>query len=445
MPSLQDLAVLFEMFFLRLVLPLLIVLGIGSLLWSRFAPREAIQRRVSFSRFVVGVRKLELPRINLLELSANTILTLLIVFLIWVAAAGFLIARFFFGLGSVTALSDIVPWGLWIGFDVMTGVALAAGGFTLAATVYVFRLERYRPILRPAILTALLGYILVVLALLVDLGRWYNIWHVIIMWNPHSVMFEVGWCVILYLTVLMLEFSPAVWERFHIVWAQRLLHKIVIPLVIIGCILSTLHQSSLGSLYLIFETKMSPLWYSPLLPVFFFTSALATGLAMVMVESTLSARAFGRKIEHDLLASLGKPAAIILGIYLVLKVADLLMRGVLPRLMNLDFISLLLWVELIFGVIAPMAIFATRNGRENPTWRFRAALLVVLGIMLNRMNIAVFGFWEYTGTLGTYYFPSFAEWIITLAIATAGVAAYVAAAKFLPVLPEPSRAHVVAE
>ncbi len=440
--STQDLVVLFEMFFLRLALPLLIIIGIGYLLWRFFAPREAAARRLSFSRFLLAVR--QLPPMPAFELSAQAIMALLVVLLIWIAAAGFLIARFFFGLGSVTALSDLVPWGLWIGFDVMTGVALAAGGFTLAATVYVFRLDKFRPVLRPAILTALLGYLLVVLALMVDLGRWYNIWHPIFFWNPHSVMFEVAWCVMLYTTVLLLEFSPAVWERFHVKWAERLLHRIVIPLVILGCCLSTLHQSSLGSLYLIFATKMSVLWYSPMLPVFFFTSAIATGLSMVIVESTLSAKAFGRQVEHELLASLGKPAAIMLAIYFCLKMGDLLARGVLPRLMSLDLYSLLLWVELIVGVLTPMAIFATKQGRENPTWRFRAALLVVVGIMLNRMNVAVFSFWEYTGTLGTYYWPSLGEWVITIAIVLLGIAIYYVAARFLPILPEPEPSHAVA-
>jgi Ni/Fe-hydrogenase subunit HybB-like protein len=302
--------------------------------------------------------------------------------------------------------------------------------------VYVFRLERYRPILRPAILTALLGYTLVIFALMVDLGRWYNIWHPLIMWNPHSVMFEVAWCVMLYTTVLFLEFSPVVWERFRIGWAQKLLRKITLPLVIVGVILSTLHQSSLGSLYLIFATKLSPFWYSPMLPIFFFTSALAVGMAMVMVEASLSAKAFKRPLENDLLASLAKPAAIVLTIYLMIKVGDLLMRGMLPRLLTPSLSSVLVWLELVLGVILPLAVFATKNGRQNPRLRFRAAALVITGVLLNRMNMAVFGFYDYTSAYGITYFPSIGEWTITLAIVTAGIAAYVAIVKFFPVLPQ---------
>ncbi|MGE5140276.1 MAG: NrfD/PsrC family molybdoenzyme membrane anchor subunit, partial [Rudaea sp.] len=299
-----------------------------------------------------------------------------------------------------------------------------------------FRLERYRPILRPAILTALLGYTLVIIALMVDLGRWYNIWHVFIMWNPHSVMFEVAWCVILYTTVLFLEFSPAVWERFHVEWARKLLHKITIPLVILGVILSTLHQSSLGSLYLIFATKLSPFWYSPMLPIFFFTSALCVGLAMVMVEAALSAKAFHRTLENDLLASLGKPAAIILALLLLEKTLDLTLRGMLPRLFTFGFSSTLIWLELVIGAFVPMVIFANRRWRENPTIRFRAAVLVIAGVLLNRLDMAVFGFYDYTSALGVTYLPSLGEWVVTLAIVAAGVAAYALIVKFFPVLPE---------
>ena len=206
------------------------------------------------------------------------------VVLILVLAAGFYstILRFTRGLGAVTNLSDQFPWGLWVGFDVLCGVGMAAGGFTLAAIVYVFHIDRFHAVLRPSILTAFLGYALVAVALLFDLGKPYNIWHPLIMWNPHSVMFEVAWCVTLYLTVLALEFSPAVFERFHLHTPLRMVKGMTIPLVIMGVLLSTLHQSSLGSLYLIVPEKLHPYWYSPLLPVFFFISAISVGLAMVI-------------------------------------------------------------------------------------------------------------------------------------------------------------------
>lgn len=436
----RDLPTVVLVLFLRIVFPLAIILGIGWLMWLKFAPREAAARRDTFWQFVLRTHESIKP-IHIPQLSSGQILALLVVTMLWIAAAGFVIARLFWGLGAATALSDVVPWGLWIGFDVMSGVALAAGGFTLAATVYVFRLERYRPILRPAILTALLGYTLVIFALMLDLGRWYNIWHPIVMWNPHSVMFEVAWCVMLYTTVLFLEFSPVIWERFHMTWALKILHKITVPLVILGVMLSTLHQSSLGSLYLIFATKLSPFWYSPMLPVFFFTSALAVGLAMVMVEAALSAKAFHRPLENDLLASLGKPAALVLAIYLLIKLTDLLLRGMMPRMLTVSLSSGLIWVELLVGVVTPLAIFATRQGRENSKLRFRAAILVVSGVLLNRMNMAVFGFYDYTAAYGVTYWPSIGEWTITLAIVTFGIAAYAAVVKLFPVLPQEAASH----
>ena len=203
------------------------------------------------------------------------------------------VIRFTQGLGASTNLSDQFPWGIWVSFDVLCGVMLAAGGFTLTAAVHILNIKRLHSIIRPTILTAFLGYILVSAALMFDLGKPYNIWHPLIMRNPHSVMFEVAYCVMLYTTVLALEFSPIVLERFHMEKPLKVVRAILIPLVITGVILSTLHQSSLGTLYLIVPTKLYPLWYSPLLPVFFFLSAIAVGLAMTIFESSLSSRHFG--------------------------------------------------------------------------------------------------------------------------------------------------------
>ena len=198
---------------------------------------------------------------------------LLFVFLM---AAGFYatFVRFTKGLGASTNLSDQFPWGIWVSFDVLCGVMLAAGGFTLTAAVHILNIKRLHSIIRPTILTAFLGYLLVSAALMFDLGKPYNIWHPLIMRNPHSVMFEVAYCVMLYTAVLALEFSPIVLERFKMEKSLKIVGRILIPLVIFGVILSTLHQSSLGTLYLIVPEKLHPFWYSPLLPVFFFLSRL---------------------------------------------------------------------------------------------------------------------------------------------------------------------------
>lgn len=349
---------------------------------------------------------------------------------LWASSAWFLFRRFFEGLGSVTALSDAAPWGLWITFDVMTGVALAAGGFTMAAAVYVFKLEHYRPILRPAVLTALIGYILVIVGLGLDLGRPWDGWHFITMWQPHSVMFEVAWCVLLYTTVLMLEFSPVIFEKLKWQRPIRIIQSITVPLVIAGVILSTLHQSSLGSVFLIVPSKLSQLWYTPMLPVMFFLSAVAVGPAMVIVESSLSSRAFGRGLERDLLAGLGKASSIALFLYLFVKVADLLVRGAWTRMLAPTFTSGFFWAEIVLGVLLPAVLLAQRSIREDPKALFRAACLVVLGIVLNRFNVGMFGMWAYTGPT---YIPSIAEILVSLSVVAAGVVAFGLIAKFFPV------------
>lgn len=247
-----------------------------------------------------------------------------IVIMVLAATAG--VIRFARGLGAATNLSDSFPWGLWIGFDVLVGVGLAAGGFVIAATVHVFRIKRFEPIVRPTVLTAFLGYLLVIFALLFDLGRPFRIWHPLIMWNPHSVMFEVGWCVMLYTTVLALEFSPLVFERLGWQKPLKVVKSFFIPLVILGVLLSTLHQSSLGTFYVIAPNKLHGLWYTSMLPVFFFISAVAGGLSMVIFESFMSRRAFGKELELNLLADLARLSVVVLAFFVLWRLEDLAMR-----------------------------------------------------------------------------------------------------------------------
>ena len=442
---LNELLTLAGIVLLRVVLPLTFMFGVGWILWRFFAP-EAVPTKVGapqhqrFGQFVVQIR--ELPGIQLPEFTAGQIMAMFIALMLWIGAAGFLIARFFWGLETATALSDAMPWGLWIAFK-LSFVACAAAGFTFAAVVYVFRLEKYRPLVRTAILVGLIGYTTFIVSLLIDLGRWYNIWHPIVMWNPHSVMFEIAWCVMLYTSVLYAEFSPAFFERLGWHRMEKLMHAIVVPLVIAGVVLSTLHQSSLGSLYLIQFTKLNPLFWSPLIPVFFFTSAVATGLAIMMIMPAVNAKAFGSETRQELLASLAKPAAIVLGIYFVLKFGDILMRGELPRLLTPTAMSALWWMEVFVCIIVPMVIFLTPQARTNSRVRMGAAALAIAGVVLGRFNIALFGFSDYLGALQVSYIPSFGEWVITFALIAAAVAAYIAAVKWLPILPEAKTAAAV--
>lgn len=345
--------------------------------------------------------------------------------------------RFFHGLGAATNLSDRFPWGLWVGFDILCGVALAAGGFTISSIVYIFHLERFRPIVRPAILTAFLGYMLVIGALMFDLGRPYRVWHPLVMWNPHSVMFEVGWCVTLYSTVLALEFSPMVFERFKMKGVLKVLHFVMPPLVLLGVLLSTLHQSSLGSFYLIIPSKLYPLWYTPWLPVFFFLTALTLGCAMTIVESFLSARAFKKEIEMSLLTDIGKVTFVLLGVNLVARYQDLSSRGVLHLAFQRTYEGRLFLAEMIIGLLAPAVLLALPAIRKSKRGLFSAALLVVMGIVMNRLNVSITGMER---SSGVSYVPSLTEVSVTLMIVGVGFALFTLAAKYLPVFP-----HVIEE
>lgn len=350
--------------------------------------------------------------------------------------------RFTQGLGAATNLTDQFPWGLWIGFDILCGVGLAAGGFTLCAIVYIFNIKTFKPIIRPAVLTAFLGYLLVIFALLFDLGRPDRIWHAIVMWNPSSVMFEVAWCVMLYTTVLALEFSPVLFEKLGWEKPLRIVRTITIPLVIIGVLLSTLHQSSLGSLYLIVPEKLHPLWYSSLLPVFFFVSAIGVGCAMVIFESFMSSRAFKREIEMPILSQLGRVMVVILMIYTVMKVQDLADRNAWSFVFTPTLESALYWAEMGLGVLLPMILLMLPKVRLHQTGLFVTALLVVLGFILNRMNVSITGMegWAQAG-----YFPSWMEIAVTTMIVALGIAGFAVAARYLPVFPEAEQEVKVAE
>jgi len=357
------------------------------------------------------------------------------VIFLFLMAAGFYatIVRYTQGLGASTHLSDQFPWGIWIGFDVLCGVMLAAGGFTLTAAVHILNIKRMHSIVRPTVLTAFLGYVLVCVALMYDLGKPYNIWHPLIMRNPHSVMFEVAYCVMLYTTVLALEFSPIVLERFNLQKPLKVIRGALIPLVICGVILSTLHQSSLGSLYLIIPEKLHPFWYSPLLPVFFFLSAIAVGLAMTIFESWLSAKHFGRQLELPILQELGRVLVVVLCVYGILRFEDLLHRGVLKLALQPGYEMYFFWLEISLGVILPLILLLQRRVRTSPGGLYLSAVLVVLGFITNRMNVSITGFER---SAGTHYFPKWTELSVTGAIIAVGFALFGLAVKYLPIFPE---------
>jgi len=342
------------------------------------------------------------------------------------------VVRFTQGLGATTNLSDRFPWGLWIGFDILCGVGLAAGAFTIMATVHLFNIRRFEPIVRPTVLTGFLGYVFVCFALLYDLGQPWRIWHAMVFWNPHSVMFEVAWCVMLYTTVLALEFAPIVFERLQLETPRRILHAVSTPLVVLGVLLSTLHQSSLGSLYLVMPEKLYPLWYSPVLPVLFYISAIGAGLGMIIVESQLSGRAFGRQLEMDLLEPLGRAMVVILSVYGVVRLQLLAGSGALHLAFEPTYEAHMFQIEFGLGVILPVALLVWPRIRTAPAGLVTGASLAVLGFIMHRLNVCVTGFER---SSGVRYTPSWMEVVVSVGLVALGFAAFALAARYLPIFP----------
>lgn len=340
------------------------------------------------------------------------------------------VLRFTQGLGAVTNLDDQFPWGVWIGFDVLCGVGLAAGAFTLTATVHIFNLRRFEPIVRPALLTGFLGYLFVIVALMFDLGQPWRIWHALVFWNPHSVMFEVAWCVMLYTTVLTLEFSPVIFERLGLEGPRRVIGAVTTPLVIAGVLLSTLHQSSLGSLYLIVPSKLHPLWYTPLLPFLFYISAIGAGLGMVILESYLSRRAFGRHLEMDLLVPLGRVMVVVLGLYGLLRLQVIGRSGGLAALRHPGYEGWMFLIEIGLGVILPAGLLAIPRFRTSERGLVVAALFAVLGFVMNRLNVSVTGM---EAAAGRRYIPSWMELTVSLGLVAIGFALFAVAVRYLPI------------
>jgi Ni/Fe-hydrogenase subunit HybB-like protein len=348
--------------------------------------------------------------------------------------------RFIFGIGAISNLNYSYPWGFWISFDLFTGVAIGSGAFVMAAIVYIFELKEFQPLLKPSVLTGFLGYIMVVIALLVDLGHPERIWYMMVHWNGTSVLLEIGICVMSYLTVLAIEFAPVVfeglkWEK----WAHTL-HKYILPFVILGVVLSTLHQSSLGSLLLIQPAKLFPLWWTPILPIEFFVSAISIGMGMIILESSLSSRYFKRGLELHLLEKLARAIPVVLGIYLVVKFGEIFIAGDAPYLFTSGTMSLLFWTEVIVGSVIPLILFSIKRIRSNANSILVSAVILLTGMILNRFNVSWFAVKHpdpltYLPTFmasNAHYWPSLPEVSVSIGIFAAGILAFGLAAKYLP-------------
>lgn len=339
------------------------------------------------------------------------------------------ILRFTGGLGAVTNLDDNNPWGIWIGFDLLCGVALAAGGYVTSSACYIFGLKRYHSAVRPAILTGFLGYTLVVLALHYDVGRpWRLPYPIFLSQGTSSLLFEVGLCVFLYLTVLFIEYSPVAMEWLGLRRLRDLVMKMTLALTIFGVVLSTLHQSSLGALFMIVPSKLHPLWYSAYLPVYFFISSVFAGLSMVIFESSLAHRYFHHKMNETHLAEsegvalgFGKAASFILAGYFCIKIIGVALDN------NWHYLStgwgLWFLLELVGFVFFPSFLFAMGAREKNVKMVRWAALWTVAGVVLNRFNISIVAFnWHLPSA--QRYFPSWLEVATSVFIVTVGLVAY---------------------
>ena len=371
--------------------------------------------------------------------------------LIFIAATGlfFLAQRLMYGIGAITNLSNVYPWGIWIGIDVATGVALAAGGFTTAALGHIMAGHGYHVIVRPALLTALLGYTFVAIGVIIDIGRWYYIWHPLVFWNPNSALFEVGICVMIYLTVLYIEFLPVITEKFMgrvnlpikslnqpvefvLRMMDKTLNKTMFIFIIAGVVLSTLHQSSLGTLMIIAGEKMHPLWQTPVLPLLFFLSAISVGFPMVIFESCIAARSLRLEPERKVLLKLGNMIAPILLIYLAFKLGDMFIRETFVYLTVLNVQSVMFIVEVVVGVIIPLIMFLTKRVVKSLRLTFIASAFVIFGVIVNRIDNFVIAYHPPYSVKA--YFPAFGEIAVTLGFVALFILIYRAVVMYLPVI-----------
>jgi len=333
---------------------------------------------------------------------------------------GLIVIRFIYGIGSITNLTQETPWGLWIGFDVVTGVAFAGGAYVLTFMVYILNVHKYHSIVRVTVLNGFLAYVFYAGALLLDLGR---PWHVV---NPiignsfgvSSVLFLVAWHFLLYMIAQLIEFSPAIAEWLGAKRAHKILSGMTIAAVIFGITLSTLHQSGLGALYLMAKDKIHPLWYSEFIPIMFFVSSVFAGLSMVIFEGSISHKVFfsqiGEKNHHaqnNIIRGLAKICAGTMFAYFFLKLL-VFIHGQNWDLLNTP-MGYWFLLEMLGFVFLPMTLFFYSYRTNNTTLIKVAAILTMLGVILNRLNVTVIGFrWD----AAVHYIPSWMELVVTLAV-----------------------------
>jgi Ni/Fe-hydrogenase subunit HybB-like protein len=352
--------------------------------------------------------------------------------------AAILLVRFIFGLGTVANINDGYSWGIWVVVDVMIGSALACGGFSVALLVYIFNKGEYHPLVRPALLASLFGYTLAGAGIFVDLGRWWNFWH--IFWpgyaNPSSVMFEVAVCVTAYVLVMWIEFSPVFLEKMGRRDVKKKLNKWLFFFIALGVLLPMMHQSSLGTMLVVMGGQVNPLWQTPAVPLIYLLTAIVIGYGVVLFESCVAAAGYRRTIEVRLLSPLSKIMLGVLAVYLVVRFGDLLIRGALGEAFHPGWVAISFWIENI-AFVAPFFLIGSAQARRNPVNLFLAGIAIMIGGILLRLNGFLIGYGHFTGS-GWTYFPSLAEVMVTVGIFAIEVLGYIIITRRFPVLPRES-------
>ncbi len=349
--------------------------------------------------------------------------------------------RFMHGLGRVTNLSDGYPWGIWIAWDVVVGSALGASGFTVAFITYILNRGDYHPIVRPALLTALFGYVLAGASVFFDIGRYWEFWHIFMprYAQVNSVLFEVALCIAAYTLVLFIEVMPVVLEKFGLVGVRRKLDRLLFVVIAIGVVLPTMHQSSLGSMLLVFGPQIDPIYQTRLLPLLFLSSTIGMGLAAVVVEGSVTALALRRPVERDLLAKLMRVGQVLAAAFLLARFADLAVRGRLGDLVVARPLVVMFWIET--ALFAASVVLLIGPAARRPQRFFVAAMLMALAGILYRLDAYLVA---YDTGAGWRYFPSMGELSVTIGLIALEILAFIIAIRVLPVLPSMGRPRVVA-
>jgi Ni/Fe-hydrogenase subunit HybB-like protein len=357
--------------------------------------------------------------------------------LLAIMAVGAVLAvlRYGGGIGSVANINNAYPWGWWVGYGIMTMIALGGVGFTITGLVEVLGVHRYHSLLRPAVLMGLLCYASAIVMLMVELGRPWKVWMILVSWAPTAALFEVGWCAFLYLNVLALEFAQVPLEQLGWGRALRVLRVIYIPIMLLGVTLSNLHQSSLGTLMTLIPHKINVLWWSEQLPLLFLFSAIMAGPAMAILEHLAAGRWLGFEPRMDMLAGLARIEAWLVGLFLAFRMGDLVSRGGVDAMLSGTSFAMSFWIEVGLGLLLPLVLLMMPEVRQRRGALAAACGLVVGGVLLHRLNVAVIGLrvrhWE-------TYVPSLGEIGITLGITAGAVFAFGVLARILPIHEEAS-------